>query len=57
MAMNTRTPRRIKIYAKEAVSDIDTMFFCQEMKENYATHFLKAAHKEFSELTSKGIFN
>ena len=38
------------------MSDLDHIYFNQEMKENDATQFLKAVHKEFLDLLSKGIF-
>ena len=55
MAMNMRIYRRTKIYAKEEVSNPDTIYFHQAMKENDATQFLKAAHKEFEDFLSKGF--
>ena len=39
MTMNTIIYRGTKIYAKAEVSDPDTMYFHQAMKENDATHF------------------
>ena len=51
-----RISRRTEIYAKAAVSDPYTIYFYQEMKEDDATHFLKAAHKEFADYLSKEIF-
>ena len=56
MATNMRISRRTEIYAKKAVSDPDTMYFHQAMKENDATQFLKSAHKIISDLLSKGVF-
>ena len=56
MATNMRIHRRTRIYAKVAVSDPDTMYFNQAMKENDATQFLNATHKELAYLLSKGIF-
>ena len=53
--MNTRIPRGIKIYAKAALYDPDTMYFHQAMKENDARQFLKEAHKEFEDFLSKGF--
>ena len=55
MAMNKRMSIRTEIYCKAAVSDPDNMYFHQVMKENDATQFLKAAHKELLDLLSKGI--
>ena len=34
MSMNTILPRRTEIYANALVSDTDTMYFFQAMKEN-----------------------
>ena len=57
MAINMRLSRRTEIYAKEAVSDTNTMYFHQAMKENGVTPFLKTTHKEFVDLISMGILN
>ena len=56
MVMNTRIYRRTEIYAKEALSYIDNMYFHQSMKGNYSTDFLKASQKEFCDLPGKEIF-
>ena len=56
MATNMRIYRRTEKYSKAEVSDIDTIYFHQTAKENDATQFLKTAHKEFSDLLSKGFF-
>ena len=44
MDTNMIISRRNKMYSKEAVSDTDTMYYNQEMKENYDKQFLKAAY-------------
>ena len=38
------------------MSDPDTMYFHQTMRENDVTEFLKAMHKGFLEFPSKGVF-
>ena len=56
MVTNMRISRRTEIFSKLSVSDPDTMYFHQAMKENDAIKFLKSAHKIISDLLSKGIF-
>ena len=48
VSMNMRIYRITEIYYKTALSDTDNIYFHQAMKENDATRFLKAAHKEFA---------
>jgi hypothetical protein len=38
-----------------AASDPDTMYFHQAMKQDDATEFLKAAHKEFQSLLDREV--
>ena len=56
MVTNMRISIRTEIFSKLSVSDPDTMYFHQAMKENDATQFLTAAHKKFLVLLSKVIF-
>ena len=53
--MNTRVSTRTGIYAKVELSHPDTIYFHQAMKEDDATKFLKAEHKEFEDFLNKGI--
>ena len=56
MDTNTQITTRFRIYIKSEVSDPDTMYFHQEMKENDATQSLKTVHKAFADFIIKGIF-
>ena len=54
--MNTRISIRNRIYSKAAVSDINTMYFHQEINSDDAAQLLKAVHKDFLNFVNKGIF-